>query len=491
MIKDRFGNALLEAYDPIDNMLMVKSMQKKFRDSFVTLDSDKWTTKQTGSMTISVANGTLTLATGAIAGDYAEMITKDYFTIPFKVLYGFLLSQRIVNQQFIVEAVSVDESNNLIPCDDLYGCGMRYSNTTAAQAIYHVWNNQLIQLDSAASTIVTTASLALAEIEPFIDETWFHSKAVDSTIGRTNSYVRQQQIPDPSKKYKIRIRAINCNTVPIAVTGAIAGTGNVIRLTVTAHGLSTAQKVWVENIKGVTDGVNMVRGIYTVTTIDANTIELQNTNFTGTYVTGSGRAFPANVNPASTTNFQFQFLTISDYAELTAEITSGRGNAVAGQGIFANDNLMQVNGAAINVTNGTAAGCPRVAIASDNTPFGINPKPVANSGYTIYRKVATADTNAASIKASPGTVSSIYAVNNTASAKYLKLYNKATAPTVGTDTPVFTYLIPANTLVSVPFTQDMGMQFTTGIGIGISGGLADGDTTALAAGDVIAHVTYI
>ncbi|MDF2534419.1 MAG: hypothetical protein K0R18_576 [Bacillales bacterium] len=42
------------------------------------------------------------------------------------------------------------------------------------------------------------------------------------------------------------------------------------------------------------------------------------------------------VAPASATDFKFQFINITDYAELTAEITAGRGNTVAGQGIAAN-----------------------------------------------------------------------------------------------------------------------------------------------------------
>jgi hypothetical protein len=40
--------------------------------------------------------------------------------------------------------------------------------------------------------------------------------------------------------------------------------------------------------------------------------------------------------PASATTVNFQFANVNDYAELTAEITAGRGNTSPGQGIFAN-----------------------------------------------------------------------------------------------------------------------------------------------------------
>ncbi len=58
-------------------------------------------------------------------------------------------------------------------------------------------------------------------------------------------------------------------------------------------------------------------------------------------------------------------------------------------------------------------------------------------GTTPYHRVSTADTNATSVKASAGTHYGVQAGNVNAAARYLKLYDKATAPTVvGTDVPV-------------------------------------------------------
>ena len=50
-----------------------------------------------------------------------------------------------------------------------------------------------------------------------------------------------------------------------------------------------------------------------------------------------------------------------------------------------------------------------------------------------------ATTNATSTKASAGTVYGIIVANASAETRYLKVYNKASAPTVGTDTPVLTF----------------------------------------------------
>ena len=66
---------------------------------------------------------------------------------------------------------------------------------------------------------------------------------------------------------------------------------------------------------------------------NANTIELLGTSFAGAYVPGSGRVALAAAPTAVT--LQMQFVNCQDYAELTAEVTAGRGQIVEGQAIAA------------------------------------------------------------------------------------------------------------------------------------------------------------
>jgi hypothetical protein len=97
---------------------------------------------------------------------------------------------------------------------------------------------------------------------------------------------------------------------------------------------------------------------------------------------------------------------------------------------------------------------------------------------------AAATTNATSAKGAAGTVYSIDCINTSAAVKYLKLYNKASAPVVGTDTPVLTIALPpSNVVKTLPFHN--GMYFSAGIAYALTGAAADADTTALAAGDVV------
>jgi hypothetical protein len=77
--------------------------------------------------------------------------------------------------------------------------------------------------------------------------------------------------------------------------------------------------------------------------------------------------------------------------------------------------------------------------------------------------------------------------NTTAAVKYVKFYDKATAPTVGTNTPAATIAAPASTtLVLTP----VDFPFRSGIGFGITGAFGDSDTTAVAAGDIILTLVY-
>lgn len=74
--------------------------------------------------------------------------------------------------------------------------------------------------------------------------------------------------------------------------------------------------------------------------------------------------------------------------------------------------------------------------------------------------------------------------NTNATVYYLKLYDKATAPTCGTDTPVWTIPLVASTNTPIP-PLGLGLQFNLGIGFCITAALPDADTTNAATGIVV------
>ena len=105
------------------------------------------------------------------------------------------------------------------------------------------------------------------------------------------------------------------------------------------------------------------------------------------------------------------------------------------------------------------------------------------------RLSSTASTNATNIKATAGKLYGITAYNTNASARFLKLYDKRTAPTVGTDIPIVTFVLPATTLFSPILAAPI--PFNLGISYAITGLVADTDTTAITAYDVNGTMLYV
>ena len=107
---------------------------------------------------------------------------------------------------------------------------------------------------------------------------------------------------------------------------------------------------------------------------------------------------------------------------------------------------------------------------------------------TPYYKNSTADTNGALVLTGTSSLHCLWATNIGATPAFVKLYNKATAPTVGTDVPEMIIPVPA-AVSGVPGVASINPGFLTfrfalGLGIAITGGMADSDTTAVAAGQV-------
>lgn len=147
-------------------------------------------------------------------------------------------------------------------------------------------------------------------------------------------------------------------------------------------------------------------------------------------------------------------------------------NGAAAVVLTAAGNLMTAGAGAV------AAGTPRVTLASDDPAVTA----LANPTSVARLLSAAASTNATNVKNGAGRVFTIIGVNNAGAARFLKLYNKASSPTVGTDTPVATFQLPA--LQSFAIDIPRGLTFATGISYALTTAAADADTGALTAGDV-------
>lgn len=138
------------------------------------------------------------------------------------------------------------------------------------------------------------------------------------------------------------------------------------------------------------------------------------------------------------------------------------------------------NSPAVTISSGTVTTVSTVtAVTTAGTP------PVPATPYFVN---SAASTNGALILTGTSGLQNVWATNTGAGAAFVKLYNKATAPTVGTDVPEMIVPVPA-AAAGVPGVANVncgyiGLRFPLGLGIAITGAVADSDTTAVAAGQV-------
>ncbi len=107
---------------------------------------------------------------------------------------------------------------------------------------------------------------------------------------------------------------------------------------------------------------------------------------------------------------------------------------------------------------------------------------------SAIKVISQASTNATLVKSASGRVYNAQLFNTAASARFVKLYDKTSAPTVGTDIPKLTWMVPAGG--GAVIEAQNGISFAQGIALAITGAIADSDATAVALNDVVANLQY-
>jgi len=115
-------------------------------------------------------------------------------------------------------------------------------------------------------------------------------------------------------------------------------------------------------------------------------------------------------------------------------------------------------------------------------------------GMTIFRSLDL-DESEEDVKTSAGQVFSISAFNQTAAPLYLKFYNATAANvTVGSTTPVLTFVVPGNADsdgAGFIWNNEIGFAFSTAITVACTTGVADSDTGAPGANDCVINIGYV
>lgn len=124
----------------------------------------------------------------------------------------------------------------------------------------------------------------------------------------------------------------------------------------------------------------------------------------------------------------------------------------------------------INPTAGTVP----IRLPADEIPLVTQ-----TSDGTIYFN-SSSGTNDQNLYVGRITVATLVACNTAPTPAYLKLYETFDTPVVGTDTPIFTVVIPAESSIDFPLAATFG----NGLGVGLTTGMADSDTGGVGAGEV-------
>jgi hypothetical protein len=164
---------------------------------------------------------------------------------------------------------------------------------------------------------------------------------------------------------------------------------------------------------------------------------------------------------------------LADNADTVA--TTSTGNALA----IINRNTVY-NGTSWDRQYGTATDGAQVYVKGTAT----------DNGLLASKVICAASTNATSVKASAGKIYRVDAFNSDTVGYWVKFYNKASAPTVGTDVPVATKYVPAGGGFVIEST--VGIPYTTGIALAATVNATDADTTAVTtANKLVINLRYV
>lgn len=250
-------------------------------------------------------------------------------------------------------------------------------------------------------------------------------------------------------------------SIAIDALGIITVVGNA-----TWTGLTVGEYVNLYGCRNATNGADMgVDGVYELMDLNTTTFKLRAIkDYAGNAVLdGNGNALSPALSVTGTTNCggMVMMRTTARIHDLKLEQYNYDITKIWGQGENSLDKALPVT---IPSTTGTY--------------------PIPYTAQSMHSLTTAATTNATSVKTAAASLTAITYTNMSASAHYIKFYNKASAPTVGTDIPVMTIPVPANSFYSQEFGM-MGLRFGTGLAYAITGAQADNDTTAITAGSKV------
>lgn len=400
-------------------------------------------------MTVSQSASNLVITTGTTANQDTIVRLKNTISpASLRMAYQLSLSQRIANQSFFVELV------------DVIGDGLAVTVTSSTVATVTIPNNpftsgnvgQFMYIGTYVGTgVLPPNRYAIASVSgnnvTFTIAGGTAGTGTASVFGWNYHHVLYDSTTPTNAKYDAQTRgwASGDTTLNINTT---ASTGHVGMITSEEFRSSYADST--VNGSGYTNRTNRNGFV----PMDASMyVPANSTTPSPMYV--QIRAVNGTSAPASTTTLSAGYVAMADFIPLD------------------------------------------VAVQDIRVPSTSNPSTVIQGSLTntisasqsVFATTTTASTNATSVKTSASTLYELTLSNPTATPIFVKFYNKASAPTVGTDVPLLTYPVPAGSTQTVEFGAT-GKRFSTGIAWAATAAIADTDVANAVAG-VKVNGTYV
>lgn len=273
---------------------------------------------------------------------------------------------------------------------------------------------------------------------------------------------------------RFRALAITPNVLDTAISAGATTTSASPTITVANTGAMVVGGLLVGTGVGASAAINAIAPNVSVTASVASTASgtINALTITGLVLEPIGFAAPVDAQPAAAlsagglireTDFRINYVRCLDHTRTPVEVIGGHSTG--------------------DVALATPVNVLALPTVSANTTESALIAP------TLGALTAAATTNATSLKTAAGTVYAVSITNTSAAPIHLKLYNKASAPTVGTDVPVVTISVPANTEITREFGR-VGRRFSTGIAYALTANQPTADATAVTAGSLVA-IDYI
>lgn len=428
------------------------------------LAASELTLVQTGAgMAVSQSAGNLVITTGTTVNSETVIRSNATFRGALLARYKAILSQRIVNQTFRFELA------------DLIGSGLAYT------------------INSATSVTVTFPS-----VNPFAANSVGQSCRLSVITGAAG-------VPG-----RYAIASVSGLTVTFTVAGWPASGSGTLTIygfnwlaaeysgaTATNVSFDAQRRGWNSGNTTATINTTAAPGHVGQITFDVlsasygDSLVATNTGYQWTNRASRIENIPdedtdlyffivvqnGSVAPASTTTLTVGFIQVEDQPRQKVRIAGADPSGAIAAPVQVLGGTTAVTG---TVTTAPAAGTNLIG------DVGLQVRANATGAASIHHIVSAATTNVAQIKAAAGRVLGWSLSNNTASWRYVKLHNVASA-TAGAAVAM-TIGLPPN--ATVTHEVPAGIGFATAISRSIVAGAADADATAIGANEVVGDIFF-